>query len=275
MRLSVVAPDPELRPWIDSLWVFESGEGVPASSSRVIAPNGKAKLILSFRNAIHVEHARGFQEGREGGLHIIGAWDEASVISSPARETGTIGIEFHAEGIARFVGPGMHEIANRVLDAGEVFGRIGRDLEERLKNVPTVQGKLAHLQGFLKDRLSHARAVPSLVDHAARRLRQTHGTLEIGALEKETGYSRRWLDRAFRDHVGLSPKTLAAIWRFQRFYQAWAESASPQFFREDLLEFYYDQAHFSREFKRFTGHAPGRYAQADNEFGRIFYRGRQ
>jgi len=274
MRLTrhpIAAP---LRPWIESIWVFESGDGVPASSSRVIAPNGRPKLILSFENALDVRHARGFQEGGEGRLHVIGVWDESSVISSAARRTGTVGVEFHPEGLSRFAGFPLREIANRVSDADAVFGNQGRDLEERLRQIPSAAGKIEALQRFLIRRLEATRPVHPALDHVLRRLRATHGALEIGALERETGFSRRWLDRLFVEHVGHPPKTMAAICRFQRYYAAWALDPSPRVFRDDLLDLYYDQSHFTREFKRFTGSPPGRYAQADNEFGRIFYRDR-
>lgn len=272
MRLSFPKIHPRLEPWIDSIWVFESKCGVPETSSRVIAPNGKAKLILSFRNSIHVEHARGRQEGREGGLHFIGVWDESSVVSSPLAASGTIGIEFKPEGVSRFAGFGMRGIANLVCDASETFDGAGRDLEERLRQIPSVESKLLHLQEFLLERMSRTKPAPPILDHVVRRLRETDGALEIRQLEKETGYSRRWLDRLFQEHIGHSPKTLAAIYRFQRFYLAWAQSSSSRFFQEDLLDLYYDQAHFAKEFKRFTGVSPGRYARIDNEFGRLFYR---
>lgn len=274
MRLTRHPIADPLRPYVDSIWVFESGEGVPASSSRVVAPNGKPKLVLSFRNALDVRHARGFQEGREGRLHVIGVWDEASTISSAAQSTGTIGIEFHPEGLARFAGFPLHEIANRVLDSDTVFGNEGRDLEAALERIPSVEGKVAQLQAFLVRRLGRVRPVHPALDHALKRLRQTHGSLGIRDLERETGFSARWLDRLFQEHVGHSPKTLAAICRFQRYYAAWALDSSPRVFQEDLLDLYYDQSHFSREFKRFTGSAPGRYARTDNEFGRIFYQNR-
>lgn len=272
MRLTHASVHPRLAPWIDAIWVFVSDVGVPGTSSRVIAPNGKAKLILSFRNALHVEHARGFQAGREGGLHFIGVWDESAVISSPDSASGTIGIEFRPEGVCRFAGFSLGEAANRVCDAEDAFGTLGKDLERRLLEIREVEAKIAALQGFLLERMERVRYVAPVLDWAVRRIRESHGAVEIRELERGSGYSRRWLDRLFREHLGQSPKTLAAICRFQRYYAAWALDPSPRVFRDDLLDLYYDQSHFAREFKRFTGSAPGRYAQADNEFGRIFYR---
>ena len=66
----------------------------------------------------------------------------------------------------------------------------------------------------------------------------------------------------------MSPKTLAAIFRFQRVFTE-RKGASPP---PSALELYFDQPHFIREFKRFAGRAPGAYARERNEFGELFYR---
>lgn len=272
MRLVRAKVHPHLEPWIDSIWVFESDVGVPQASSRIIAPNGKAKLILSFENRLDVEHAGGIQVGREGGLHFVGIWDQATTISSPVAASGTIGIEFHPNGVSRFAGFPLALSANRVSDAAEVFGNLGRDLEERLRNESSVARKVHLLQGFLLQRLESTKPVSPVLDYVVERIVASHGSVEVRELEKKTGYSRRWLAKLFEEHIGLSPKTLSAICRFQKVYAAWAQDPSPRILETNPLDLYYDQSHFSREFKRFTGTAPGRYARAENEFGRIFYR---
>jgi hypothetical protein len=74
--------------------------------------------------------------------------------------------------------------------------------------------------------------------------------MPIKELERKTGYARRYLDLLFKHHVGLSPKVLAGIFRFQKFYQKWARGLSYDAFKEELYDYYYDRAHFSEEFKR-------------------------
>jgi len=88
-------------------------------------------------------------------------------------------------------------------------------------------------------------------------------------LERKTGYTRRYLDLLFKQHVGLSPKVLARIFRFQKFYQKWAQGLSYDIIMNQLYDHYYDQAHFSKEFKRMTGHSPQAFmVEVSNEFGR-------
>ena len=107
----------------------------------------------------------------------------------------------------------------------------------------------------LDDRLS---PVPSIT-RALGRLRATSGSVPIATLADELGCSRRYLTAGFRSHVGVSPKLLARILRFQRAVGlmeqplSWAEIS--------LACGYYDQAHLIRDFKQFTGSAPGEFAR--------------
>ena len=100
-------------------------------------------------------------------------------------------------------------------------------------------------------------------------LKSSDGRIAIQQLAQQTGYSRRYLDLLFREHVGLSPKVLAGIFRFQKFYRKWATGQSFDLVKEDLYEHYYDQSHFSKEFTKMTGHPPRKFfAEVSNEFGR-------
>ena len=93
--------------------------------------------------------------------------------------------------------------------------------------------------------------------------------MAIKELERKTGYSRRYLDLLFGEHVGLSPKALAEIFRFQRFYRKCAKGLCYDVLKQELYDYYYDQAHFTKEFKRMTGYSPQKFTlEISNEFGR-------
>jgi len=90
-------------------------------------------------------------------------------------------------------------------------------------------------------------------------------------LERKTGYSGRWLYEKFIEKVGLSPKSFSVV-RFMEFYENWAKKPGADFFNENIYDYFYDQSHFIKEVKRFTGLSPLKFVKSGNEFGKIFYK---
>src|SRR5438034_1187566 len=71
------------------------------------------------------------------------------------------------------------------------------------------------IDGALAPRLADAH--PSReVAWAWRRLRATHGRVPVGTLAAELGWSRKRIVARFRDEIGLPPKAVARLVRFER-----------------------------------------------------------
>jgi methylphosphotriester-DNA--protein-cysteine methyltransferase len=164
----------------------------------------------------------------------------------------------------------MHEITNRMVSFEEVFGSWGARLQNRVGDAEDPRAKIALLQTALTHLLQQNEQQYALLDHTLDLLTQTHGMMRIQELAAHLGYTKRYLDRLFQEHVGVSPKALASILRFQEVYQGWMQHQSPRFFRDQWPAYYYDQPHFIKEFKRFTGFTPQQYTAITNEFGRAF-----
>ena len=275
MQLTTVTPHPELAPWIHHLWVFRSPLGLPGGDLRVVVPNGRHKLIVQYRNGLTAAGAGVEQRHREGEIVLVGLWEEPSIISSSQAETCTIGVELVPHGLTRFLEGDLHEIAGRIVPLEDYLGRAGRELSSRVRSAPTVEAAVDQVQGFLRARCRARAADRSpLVDAAMGLLAGSGFRMEINDLEKRMGYSRRHLHALFQRQVGLPPKRLASVLAFEWLYRRFSQNKSAALLRDDALQLFYDQSHFIRTFRRFTGFSPGRFADLDNEFGRIFYRAR-
>ncbi|HEX3008715.1 MAG TPA: DUF6597 domain-containing transcriptional factor [Bacteroidales bacterium] len=272
MILRTFLPHLELQPYIDSFWLFESDFGVPVEDNRVIAPNGKAKFIYSYLNGLSTIDLGIKTDYNDQDIFFIGIWDRPVILSSHARITGTIGVELTPNGVHRFTSFSASEIVNRIFSFGDIYGTIGRQIIEQLTNTPDPITKIGVLQDFLVKIVQLNNRHNSIIDYAVSTIKSSSGLIEIRELERKTGYSKRYLDMLFKDHLGISPKTLASITRFQSFYKAWANANDTLFYKDNVLDLYFDQAHFIKEFKRYTGYSPKQYANQRNEFGKIFYR---
>jgi len=268
MDLSFVQPRREFRPYIKSLWVFESAIGMPPTDTSLAAPNGRPKLIILYENSLESIVEDRVQVSREG-LYFVGNRDSSTLIRSSSRKTGFIGIEFSPHGAYPVFGIPMLETVNRLFDSDVVFGPWGREVRETLRNLREVGQKLHFIQDQLVRLLRKNQRDNSLIDFCVRTLELAHGRVAIKELERKTGYSRRYLDLLFRQHVGFSPKVLAGIFRFQKFYRKWARGLPYHLLKDELYDYYYDQAHFTKEFKRMTGYSPRKFTlEVSNEFGR-------
>ncbi len=272
MQLTPILPFPQLSSFIRSFWLFESDFGNPVTSSRVIAPNGCVKIILPFENELFARSSSLSQHHYEGKIQFVGIADEPYVISthSGAQVRSSLNLP------PREPAP-LHHLAWMRSPIILYFSPMYTGKPDiKLKSACVIQ--LTRLQkphfcsSSLLPGLSLLQSKQMIVNYAVTAINQSCGKVTIGQLEQRTGYSKRYLDILFKRFVGLSPKTLSSITRFQYFHTLWAQNPSPGFYRDEVFRFYYDQSHFIREFKRFSGYTPEQYAVTDNEFGRIFYK---
>ncbi|MBL6447269.1 helix-turn-helix domain-containing protein [Fulvivirga sp. 29W222] len=73
----------------------------------------------------------------------------------------------------------------------------------------------------------------------------------------DVGVSPRQLRRLFGNYIGGSAKTFSKVVRFQQMLRSIASGAS-LLESKAFLDYYYDQAHFIKEFKRLYGSTPGK-----------------
>ena len=204
------------------------------------------------------------QANPENSLWVLGISDQPWMVDHDGA-FGTLAAEFHP-GAYRFFPFPLNEAQNEVVDVGSALGAWGQTWQERLIDEPTAEAKAARLQKLLLALLDRHERTDELVDDAVALIRRRRGLISVAELAERTGYSARWLAARFEQGVGLAPKTLAEIVRFQsqfRYLTRWGGSKVD-------FDGYYDQPHFTRQFKRFAGLPPAAYARARNEFGNLF-----
>ncbi len=269
MKLTFFPVRPELKPLIKSIWAVESQNGLPASDVSLAAPNGCPKLILNLRNSLISTALGRDQETREQSVSFVGIRDVPVSLRTTPRDTCFVGIEFTPHGAFPILGIPMAELANRLVPADALSTLWSRARVDVIWNLDSIAAKVDHIQEYLRQGLLSGGSTSRVVEYCVDLLYRTNGKVGISELARRTGYGRRTLEILFRNHVGVSPKVLAEIYRFQWFYKRFAQGRGYDEVKRDIYDFYYDQSHFGRDFRKMTGYPPKRFfLGVRNEFGR-------
>jgi AraC-like DNA-binding protein len=248
--MATAAPGAALRGHVRRYAGYEEHSDVPLRRREL--PSATAALIVSFGPRIRV-HGQGEPRSFVAGLH-----DRPAVTEFHGDQHG-VQIDLTPLAARRLLGVPMDRVGFPVVELEDVLGRDGRELTDRLAEVPDWDARFALLDDVLARRLAEAPEPPPALAWAWGQLVGSAGRVPVGALAAETGWSDRRLRRGFRDHVGLAPKTFARVLRFRRAVER-LEREGAQALGDVALDCgYYDQAHFNRDFRAFAGGPPTDY----------------
>lgn len=271
IKFQHIEPHPGLKPYIEKMWVFESSGKMPVEDLKLVVPNGNIKLTAAFRNGIVASMNGQSFASKELSLSLTGLVDVPLTLDVDEDvATGTIGVEFSPHGAYRFFHFSFDEIKNKIYPLNDILGKISKQLEEQIANTGPVERKIFLLQQFLLKQLSLHKE-DSVFEYCVEKIQSSKGKITIKELEKKTGYSSRWLNMKFTSNIGTPPKNLSSIFRFKQCYQALTADNEKGFMKNDFYEYYYDQSHFIKTFKRYTGLPPARFENRINDFGKKFY----
>ncbi len=247
MELARRPPHPALASHVRNLAGWSEVARAPVRRREL--PGGRIVLVVSLGPSMDVD-GRTFTS-------FTGGLTDAPALTEHAGESAGVQAYLTPLGARRVFGLPMGELAGQVVELEDLIGP--SDLAERLHETPGWPARLALLERWIARRVMDAPPVPSQLEWAWRRLMDTGGGVAVESLAGELGWSRRHLTARFRAEVGMAPKALARLLRFERAVERLRGG-------EELAAIalgcgYYDQAHFNRDFRAYTGTSPAAYRQ--------------
>jgi len=247
------APSPILRSWIRSLWYCRA-PGVAHCRERVL-PNGCMQIVLNLSRDYLTDCGEdGAVKGRLAEAIIVGARARYEVVDTSDMEE-LAGIVIQPGGFARL----FRERADLLFERSIALDDIWRSpkLMEAIREAPTPVKALCTLDTFLQGLVPEGARRSELVDHAIH-LFQSEG-LDVASCARSVGVSSRRLSQVFREEVGMAPKTWSRLRRFQVAVRALHKKVDIPWATLALDCGYYDQSHFSNDFRAFSGIDPTTY----------------
>jgi AraC-like DNA-binding protein len=240
------AAPPALRGYVRNYTGYEEWSAEPLTRREV--PTGDVTLILSPDSVLRVPEPHV--------SFVAGLWDAETLVEHPGAQHG-VEVRLTPLGAHALFGVPMHELANRVVELDAL--PIGDELVARMWDARGWERRFAVLDDLLTRRVACAAPPSRELAWAWGRMRASEGRVGVGALAGELGWSHRRLIRGFREQIGLPPKTIGRVLRFERVARLLREQPRPRLAEIAFDCGYYDQAHLNRDFRQFAGTTPGGY----------------
>ncbi len=237
-------------------------EGFPAGVHRGL-PSRHLTFIVSFDKPVEMlatpdpRQPSVAMQAFVGGLHT-----RAALIRHDGNQRG-IAVELTPLGACAVLGIPAGELAGRVVEAADLLGARGRELTERLVDADGWPDRFAVLDEILARGLCERYLPPVELVHAWDRLVGGVGGLDVGALARDVGWSRRHLTERFRREVGLPPRQLARVLRFERSCRLLGRPDHRTLTEVAARSGYFDHAHMLHEWRRLAGCTPSEWLREE------------
>lgn len=258
-------PPAPLSAYVDLFWYY-TGFARGHAKERLL-PTGTTELVIN----LHEDEVRTYDPDhlerciRHPGSVVVGVHNRYFVLDTE-EQVNVIGIHFKPGGAFPFLAPPAEDFRNAHVDLEAVWGAEARRLRERLLAAVTPEAKFAVLEEALLARLGRAPAPHAAVLHALRSIDGAPHLHTIGRLTERLGLSPKRFIQLFTQQVGLTPKVYCRIQRFQRVILGVQRQQRIDWAGVAAGGGYYDQAHFIRDFRAFSGLSPGAYASQRGDY---------
>ena len=237
-------------------------EAAPSGVAQAVAAWTKQALILQYGNRIRWNVGGGMKAVPDAALN--GPVTQPYFFQTRDTILRFFVVEFTDIGLHTLFRENVGTFVDATFDALlTVPGRKRQLLCDALFELDSTERKVALVETFLRQLAPDPSELDGFrnVVGAVQEIRRSAGWIPMRKLLMKLDVSERHLRRQFREVTGLAPKAFARVIRFSDALMSLVETdrANGLYANTyDALErSYADQAHFNREFKEFTGYAPG------------------
>lgn len=247
MKFDKIIPTDRLKPYIKYFVVSEN----KAETIYKVFPS--TSLVIGFQYSGRLATVAGDKETNLATAGITGISDTYQLFKN-SNNTGTILVYFTEIGLTYFTSCPANELFNQSVSLQNVFnGDKIKETEEKLAFAGTDTQRIHIVEHFLLSQLKDIQS-DKLIMEAVKLIYSSKGTIKIKDLNEKLFISPSPFEKRFRKLVGTSPKKFSSIVRFQAVLHDLSniKSLTQICYEND----FFDQAHFIKDFKQYTGDTP-------------------
>lgn len=260
-------PNADLTEFVKRYWTLDGiKENIPLKNT--IIPDGTMKLIFHYGDT-YKHHSKNGEVTILPKCFLIGQLTEPYIIE-PVGVTGSFVVQFKPNGFLPFATIPIKEMENMAVPLVKLFGQKGIELEQKILNANSTANRIKIIEKFLLHLLAERKTIDNVVKSTVETILNTNGQFSVIEFAGNININRRQLTRKFSAAIGLSPKQLAKTIRIQTALKALLNNEQTTLTNLAYENEYYDQAHFIKEFKEFTGLTPKEFYGDELKMSLIF-----
>jgi AraC-like DNA-binding protein len=257
MRLQLHSILPALKPYIKVICTMECDEDADTSHIRVL-PDTCVELFINFSSTPVAIIDKQLHK-----RSIVTFRMSQPMDVSMRKGAGCLAICFHPGMAYKFFNLPMYLLSNTTTALSELWDNLAIEIEDRVACSPDNESRVETVQHYLLKHL--ASGEPDLqMAQSLKLIHESKGLVPLKKLSDEIGISQRHLLRKFQQCIGLSPKEYMRVHRFLQFLSYLKKQSNLPLTEVAYKSGYYDQAHFNRDYKTFSGHTPREIVQASD-----------
>lgn len=247
MKFDKHLPTDPLKPYIK---YFVVSENTLENEYKVFPSSG---LVIGFQYKGQLATIKDNTENKLTTAGITGVADGYKIFKNSA-DIGTILVYFTEIGFTHFASHPANELFNLSLSLDAIFDKNSvAEVEEKLTIATSDKNRINVVEQFLASQLKDIQT-DKLIVEAVKLIYQTNGTIRIKELNQKLFISQSPFEKRFRKVVGTTAKKFASIVRFNTVLDNLNKTKT---LTEICYENnFFDQAHFIKDFKQFTGDTP-------------------
>jgi AraC-like DNA-binding protein len=262
-----INPGPDLSLFIRCYWTLDAPKETKPHKQRII-PDGCVEMIFHYGDLYkqYLEDGSSILQPR---CFVFGQVTRPLDIE-PTGKTGIFAVRFNPDGFIPFATKPLGTMENKAVALAELFGNDGLLLESNILAAKTTDERVKIVEMFLNGRVGSAESIDRIIKTTIAAMFTLNGQLSVSEISKEMNVNRRQLQRRFSLVIGLSPKQLSKIIRLQAVIKLLMSDEQGSLTDIAYEGNYYDQAHFIKDFKEFTGVSPKQFYSGQLKMSSLF-----
>ncbi|MFV0564631.1 MAG: DUF6597 domain-containing transcriptional factor [Flavobacteriaceae bacterium] len=254
MNYQTYQPHTTLKSFVSCYWTLEVPRQNEPQKQRIV-PDGCIEMAFILGDDI-----KRYTSENEFILQpramVLGQTIEPFYIA-PTGFVKTFAVRFYPYGFANFVSEPISNLVDKETPLGQLFGtKTAGCLEQKITKAKNTEQRINIIEKFLADRLNDGKTINRIVKNTVDAIFSTNGNVSINTILEDDLSKRRQLERNFKKQIGVSPKQLGKVIRLQSALKMLLNQESENLTDIAHKSEYFDQAHFIKDFKEFTGINP-------------------